>query len=105
MDAISGKTVMISGASSGIGRATAKLMAAAGASVMLVARREKNLQDLKREIEDSGGAAIYQTVDVTDRLGFQNAAQSAIEQFGRIDVLFNNAGIMPLSFMKKLHVD
>lgn len=105
MAGISGKTVIISGASSGIGRATARLMAASGASVMLLARREKNLQDLKREIQNDGGSAEYRVVDVTDRLAFQNAAQDAMDRFGKIDVLFNNAGIMPLSYMKKLHVD
>lgn len=66
MAGISGKTVIISGASSGIGRATARLMAASGGSVMLLARRKKNLQDLKREIQNDGGSAEYRVVDVTE---------------------------------------
>ena len=105
MTDISGKVVLISGASSGIGHATALLLASAGASVMLTARREKNLRQLRDEIEKNGGAADYRIVDVTNRSAFEEAARHTIQHYGKIDALFNNAGVMPLSYLRKLHVE
>lgn len=105
MAGISGKSVLISGASSGIGRAAAKTLAAAGASVMLAARREGRLQDLKADIQRAGGIAAYRVLDVTDRRQFHETAQACIKRFGKLDALLNNAGIMPLSYMRKLHVE
>lgn len=99
------KTAIITGASSGIGQAAAKELANKGYSVMLAARREDRLVDLKKEIEDAGGRAAYKVTDVTSAEEMKKLAEATIEQFGQIDVLLNNAGLMPLSFMNKLKID
>ncbi|WP_084243549.1 SDR family oxidoreductase [Planomicrobium okeanokoites] len=99
------KTAIITGASSGIGQAAAKELANKGFSVMLAARREDRLVDLKKEIEDAGGRAAYKVTDVTSAEEMKKLAEATIEQFGQIDVLLNNAGLMPLSFMNKLKID
>ncbi|MGO1059391.1 SDR family oxidoreductase [Planococcus sp. FY231025] len=95
------KTAIITGASSGIGQATAKELARKGYSVMLAARREDRLVQLKQEIEAIGGTAEFKATDVTSADEMQALADATIEKFGRIDVLVNNAGLMPLSFMNK----
>lgn len=95
------KTAIITGASSGIGQATAKELAGKGYSVMLAARREERLVQLKKEIEAAGGTAEFKVTDVTSAEEMQSLADTTIEKFGRIDVLVNNAGLMPLSFMNK----
>ncbi len=105
MSDLTGKTVLISGASSGIGRATALALAGAGASVMLTARRKERLEDLKREIEARRGRAALAVTDVTRPDQFRRAAEAAVERFGRVDILFNNAGVMPLSYMAKGKLD
>lgn len=89
---IQNKVVIITGASSGIGAATAKLLASKGAKVVLAARREDRLQALVAEI---GENAIYQATDVTDRAQMASLVQLALDRFGRVDVLYNNAGVMP----------
>lgn len=99
------KTAIITGASSGIGQAAAKELANKGFSVMLAARREERLVELKKEIEDAGGRAAYKVTDVTSAEEMKKLAEATIEQFGQIDVLLNNAGLMPLSFMNKLKID
>ena len=99
------KTAIITGASSGIGQATAKELAARGYHVLLAARREERLEELKKEIEAAGGKADYQVTDVTSADDMKALAAAAIEKYGKIDVLVNNAGLMPLSFMNKLKVD
>ncbi|MFC3212519.1 SDR family oxidoreductase [Planomicrobium okeanokoites] len=99
------KTAIITGASSGIGQAAAKELANKGFSVMLAARREERLVELKKEIEDAGGRAAYKVTDVTSAEEMKALAEATIEQFGQIDVLLNNAGLMPLSFMNKLKID
>ncbi|WP_341201007.1 SDR family oxidoreductase [Planomicrobium okeanokoites] len=99
------KTAIITGASSGIGQAAAKELANKGFSVMLAARREERLVDLKKEIEDAGGRAAYKVTDVTSAEEMKKLAEATIEHFGQIDVLLNNAGLMPLSFMNKLKID
>ncbi|MBF6632621.1 SDR family oxidoreductase [Microbacterium sp. APC 3898] len=99
------KTAIITGASSGIGEATAKELAARGYSVLLAARREERLKELKEEIEAAGGKADYQVTDVTSADEMKALADRAIEKYGKIDILVNNAGLMPLSFMNKLKVD
>ena len=100
-----GKTAIITGASSGIGQAAAKELAGKGFSVMLAARREDRLVELKKEIEEAGGQAAYQVTDVTSAAEMKALAEATIEQFGQIDVMLNNAGLMPLSFMNKLKID
>lgn len=100
-----GKTAIITGASSGIGQAAAKELANKGFSVMLAARREDRLVELKKEIEDAGGQAAYKVTDVTSAAEMKALAEATIEQFGGIDVMLNNAGLMPLSFLNKLKID
>ncbi|GKW44507.1 SDR family oxidoreductase [Planococcus sp. NCCP-2050] len=99
------KSAIITGASSGIGQAAAKELAGQGYSVMLAARREDRLVELKQAIEEAGGTAEYVVTDVTSAEQMKALADAAIERFGRIDVLLNNAGLMPLSFMNKLKLD
>ena len=98
-------TAIITGASSGIGQATAKELAAKGYHVMLAARREERLVELKKEIEAEGGSADYKVTDVTSVDEMKSVAQATFEKTGRIDVLVNNAGLMPLSYMNKLKID
>ncbi|WP_186759693.1 SDR family oxidoreductase [Planococcus sp. CPCC 101016] len=99
------KTAIITGASSGIGQATAKELADKGYHVVLAARREDRLKELKEEIEAAGGTAEYKVTDVTSSEEMKELAEAALEKNGKIDVLVNNAGLMPLSFMNKLKVD
>jgi NADP-dependent 3-hydroxy acid dehydrogenase YdfG len=102
---IKGKVVVITGASSGMGEAAAKHLANLGATVVLGARRADRIEKLSKEINDTGGEAFAFAVDVTQRDQVKKLVDSAVEQFGRVDVLINNAGIMPLSLMESLHVD
>lgn len=102
---LEGKVIFITGASSGIGFATAKLLSEKGAKIMLTARREDRLKELRDSINSDNGEAAYQVVDVTKKDEVQKAVDLTIEKWGKIDVMFNNAGLMPLSFMDKLHVD
>ena len=105
MSSIKEQVVVITGASSGIGAVTAKRLAKAGAKLMLGARREDRLQELVAEIENIGGEAAYQVTDVTDHQQCIALAEAAIKHFGRIDTLFNNAGLMPLSPLAARKVD
>lgn len=105
MPNIQGKVVVITGASSGIGEATAKELASKGAKLVLAARRLDRLKKLQDEIQDSGGEAIYQVTDVTSIDQMEALAQLALTQFGKIDVLVNNAGIMPHSLLYKKHIE
>ncbi|WP_125981308.1 SDR family oxidoreductase [Loigolactobacillus iwatensis] len=91
------KVIVITGASSGIGQATAELLAQQGNQLVLGARREARLQDLVKRIKAANGDAIYAVTDVTDLASVKNLAQTAIEHYGRIDVWMNNAGLMPQS--------
>lgn len=102
---IGGKVVVITGASSGMGEAAARHLAGKGAKVVLGARRVDRLEALVKEIEAAGGTARAVPVDVTDREQVANLVDTAVEAFGRIDVLINNAGIMPLSALESLKVD
>ncbi|MGL5299603.1 MAG: SDR family oxidoreductase, partial [Weissella confusa] len=90
---IENKVVVIAGASSGIGAATAKLLASKGAKLVLGARREERLAEIASEI--GGDNVIYQATDVTDKDQVKALIDLAVEKFGRLDVLYNNAGIMP----------
>src|SRR5687767_10207294 len=97
MSDIQNKVVVITGASSGIGEATARLLAARGACVVLGARRVERLQALVQELEAAGHRAACKAVDVTRRDDVQSLIDFAVEKFGRLDVIINNAGVMPLS--------
>ena len=105
MSQISGKSIIITGASSGIGEATAKMLAKRGAKLMLAARRADKLDKLVAEIEAAGGTAAYQVVDVTKQSQVQALADETLKQYGKIDVMVNNAGIMPLSRLDQLLVE
>ncbi|MFE3800427.1 SDR family oxidoreductase, partial [Nocardia tengchongensis] len=102
--AIHGKVVAITGASSGIGEATARHLASLGATVALGARRIDRLDCLVAEIEAAGGAAAATRVDVTDPADLQSLVTLAIERFGRLDVLVNNAGISRIGPVADLDV-
>ena len=99
------QVVIITGASSGIGEATAEKLAAHGAKVVLTARREDRLKELKQKIESNGGQALVVTADVTSKEDWKKVVQQTQEAFGEVDVLINNAGLMPLSYVKKLKTD
>ncbi len=99
------KVVLITGASSGIGAGLARELASAGARVLLGARRIDRLEELAEEIRASGGAAEIAELDVTNRNSVNAFAEYAIRLWGRVDVLINNAGIMPLSPMTALKLD
>jgi len=96
------KIVLITGASSGIGAATARLLAADGHHVVLGARRTDRLETLVGDIRAAGGSAEYRALDVTDADDMQSFALAAHARHGRIDVLINNAGVMPLSRLDAL---
>jgi NADP-dependent 3-hydroxy acid dehydrogenase YdfG len=102
---INGKVVVITGASSGIGEATALLLAAQGAKVVLGARREDRLSDLAARIAKAGGEAVYMVTDVKQRDDLVKLVDSASKTFGRLDVMINNAGISHLSRMDELQVE
>lgn len=105
MSNIEGKIVLITGASSGIGEATARLLAAEGAHVVLGARRTDRLETLAKRITAEGGVARIRSLDVVDREDMRGFVDFAKAQFGRVDVMVNNAGVMPLSPLASLKVD
>ena len=105
MSGIKEKVVIITGASSGLGEATARRLGKNGAKLMLAARREDRLQELVAAIEKEGGTAQYQLTDVTDRTAVEKLARATKEAYGKIDVLVNNAGLMPLSPLAAMKVD
>jgi NADP-dependent 3-hydroxy acid dehydrogenase YdfG len=102
---IAGKVVVITGASSGIGRATAKRLAERGAFVVLGARREEELAVAVDEITAAGGKAIYKATDVRQRGDLEALVDVAIEQGSKLDVIVNNAGIGPISRFDALRVE
>ncbi len=99
------QVAIITGASSGIGEATAKALAREGACVVLAARRMKRLQTVKEDIEQAGGKVLVVQTDVSSAGQWKCLTDKTIAHFGQIDILVNNAGIMPLSFIKNLHVE
>ncbi|MDJ0636918.1 MAG: SDR family oxidoreductase [Xenococcaceae cyanobacterium MO_188.B29] len=105
MSEIANKVVIITGASSGLGEATARRLAKNGAKLMLAARREDRLQELVSEIEKDGGTAKYQVTDVSDRTQVEALAKATYQAYEKIDVLVNNAGLMPLSPLDETKVD
>ena len=99
------KVALITGASSGIGEATARLLARSGIRVVLGARRTDRLEKLVSDIRAEGGSAEYRALDVTSLEDMQSFVVFAQERFGRIDVVVNNAGVMPLSKLEVLKID
>jgi NADP-dependent 3-hydroxy acid dehydrogenase YdfG len=99
------KIIIVTGASSGIGEATALTLAKNGAKVVLSARREDRLNELKNKIEDANGHALVVTADVTKPEDFKNVVDTTLKEYGTINALVNNAGLMPLSFVEKLKTD
>ena len=101
---IEGKVVVITGASSGLGEATARMLSAQGAVVVLGARRVDRIEALAKELSDAGGKALALQTDVTHAADVQRLVDAAVEKFGRIDVLVNNAGLMPSSPLERLKI-
>lgn len=101
---VKNKVIVITGASSGIGEATARLLAQNGAKVVLGARREQRLIEIVNDLRQKGVQATYSVTDVTKPDEVKRLVQVAKETFGGIDVIFNNAGIMPTSPISALHV-
>jgi NADP-dependent 3-hydroxy acid dehydrogenase YdfG len=105
MTAIEGKVVVITGASSGLGEAAARLLCAEGAAVVLGARRADRIQALTAGLNAAGGRALAVTTDVTDRGQVQALVDAAVQTYGRVDVMINNAGLMPHSPLERLKVE
>ncbi|MCW2761291.1 MAG: hypothetical protein JWR85_1492 [Marmoricola sp.] len=95
-ESFDGTVALVTGASSGIGQATAASLAARGAAVALVARRTERLEELATSIRDGGGKALTITADITDREQAKQAVATTIEELGRLDTVVNNAGVMLL---------
>lgn len=102
---IEGKVVVITGASSGLGEATARHLCAQGASVVLGARRVERIQSLAEELNRSGGKALARTTDVTNYEQVKALVDTSVQTYGRIDVMLNNAGLMPHSPLERLKID
>ena len=102
---IEGKVVVITGGSSGLGEAAARHLSAAGATIGLGARRVERMQALTSELAAEGRKAAFLATDVTDRAQVGKLVDLAVEKFGRIDVMLNNAGLMPSSPLERLKVD
>jgi NADP-dependent 3-hydroxy acid dehydrogenase YdfG len=96
MESLRGKRAWITGASSGIGRATAHALSGVGAEVVLSARRVEQIQALAREIRSEGGSAVVKPLDVTDKAASERIGRELAES-GGVQILVNNAGVMPLS--------
>lgn len=102
---IKDKVAIITGASSGIGYATALKLSKAGAKIAIGARRVEKLEELAKQITNNGGEVFYQKLDVTKREECENFAKAVLQKWNSIDILVNNAGLMPLSFFKSLKFD
>jgi NADP-dependent 3-hydroxy acid dehydrogenase YdfG len=101
---LEGKVVVITGASSGLGEATAKHLSAEGASVVLGARRAERIRALADELNARGGKALAVATDVSDSEQMRRLVDAAVDAHGRIDVLVNNAGVAPLSLLERLKI-
>jgi NADP-dependent 3-hydroxy acid dehydrogenase YdfG len=104
-EGLAGKVIAITGASSGIGEAVARFLAARGSKVVLGARRIENLKTIADEIQSAGGEVRFTCLDVTQKEQMEKFIQFAQAQFGRVDVLVSNAGLMPLSLLEQLKVE
>ncbi|MDQ4073753.1 MAG: SDR family oxidoreductase [Thermoproteota archaeon] len=102
---IKDKIALVTGASSGIGYTTSIALSKAGAKVVAGARRVDRLEELKRNVEQMGNEILIQKLDVTSQNDCNNFVKTAVDKYGNIDILINNAGLMPLSFVKNLKVD
>ncbi len=102
---ITNKVAIVTGASSGIGYATALALSRAGAKVAAGARRTDRLESLQKEIVNNGGEVFIQKLDVTKKADCDAFVDAVVKKWGTVDILVNNAGIMPLSFFKNLKVD
>jgi NADP-dependent 3-hydroxy acid dehydrogenase YdfG len=102
---IKGKVAIVTGASSGIGYATAMALSKAGAKVAAGARRMDKLESLRNDIEKSGGEVLIQKLDVTKKADCDSFVDAVAKKWGTVDILINNAGLMPLSFFKSFKVD
>ena len=102
---IAGKVIVITGASSGLGEATARLLSAQGATVVLGARRLDRLQTLADALNKAGGKALAIKTDVTRHAQVKSLVDAAVNTFGRIDVMINNAGLMPHSPLERLKIE
>lgn len=96
-DSFAGKTYLITGASSGMGAATARLLGQAGANVVLTARREQLCDDVAQDVTRAGGRALVLRADVTQERDMEQAVKASVEHFGRLDGAFNNAGLLGLA--------
>jgi NADP-dependent 3-hydroxy acid dehydrogenase YdfG len=105
MSKLSGRVAVVTGASSGIGAATARALGARNASVVVAARRTDRIEALAKEIVRGGGHAVAVPCDVSDRAQVDEVVATALRDFGRVDVLVNNAGIMPLAPMTVAKVE
>lgn len=105
MKNIQGKVVVITGASSGLGEATARMLAAEGAIVILGARRTERIESLANEIIKKGGKALAIPTNVTDAAHVKRLVDSAVKAYGRVDAIINNAGLMPHSPLERLKID
>lgn len=104
MTVLNGKVVVITGASSGIGETTARLLASLGAHVVIGARRVERLEALASDIHADGGSVVVQRLDVTELEQMQAIIEVAQSRFGRVDAVINNAGVMPLSSLEALKI-
>ncbi len=102
---IEGKVAIVTGASSGIGYATALALSKGGAKVAIGARRTDLLDKLQNEILQSGGDVFSQKLDVTKKSDCDSFVKATVKKYGTVDILVNNAGLMPLSFVKRLKID
>lgn len=104
-NSLENQVVVITGGSSGLGEATARHLAANGAAVVLGARRLDRLQVIAKDIEANGGSATAVQTDVTDQSQVQNLVDTAVSEYGRVDVMLNNAGLMQQSALERLKID
>src|SRR4051795_3866459 len=104
-ESLDGTVALVTGASSGIGEATALVLAEAGAAVALAARRKDRLDELVRRIEDKGGRAVAFETDVTDRAQAEAVVDQTVGELGRLDTVINNAGVMLLGRIEDAPID
>ena len=102
---MTGKVVLIAGGSTGIGAETARLLASRGAKVAVAARRQEKLDDVVSGIASTGGSARSYKLDVTDKRQVETVVAAVVAEFGRLDVLINNAGLMPIRPMAEVNTD